>query len=83
MSRDLTAPEHRRMVLDSVRDYLEQLAEEGLEGLPATTATRTAAPKASTPASKPAAPAASALVPGDASSRAADTSSPRPAPAPM
>ena len=35
MSRDLSAPEHRRLLLDSVRDYLSQLAEEGLEGLPA------------------------------------------------
>ncbi len=35
MSRDLSAPEHRRLMLDSVRDYLDQLAEEGLEGLPA------------------------------------------------
>jgi uracil-DNA glycosylase len=35
MSRDPTAPEYRRLVLDSVRDYLAQLAEEGLEGLPA------------------------------------------------
>jgi len=34
MGRDLMAPE-RRLLLDSVRDYLAQLAEEGLEGLPA------------------------------------------------
>ncbi len=34
MSRELSAPEHRRLMLDSVRDYLDQLAEEGLEGLP-------------------------------------------------
>ncbi len=31
------------MMLDSVRDYLEQLAEEGLEGLPATIACEPAA----------------------------------------
>ncbi len=75
MSRDLTAPEQRRLVLDSVRDYLEQLAEEGLEGLPAATLARAAAPKAS-------ADAASALAPGGASSRAtAAASPPRPAPA--
>ncbi|MFZ1122641.1 MAG: uracil-DNA glycosylase [Candidatus Binataceae bacterium] len=76
MSRDLSAPEQRRLVLDSVRDYLEQLAEEGLEGLPATT-TRATAPKA-------AAPAASALAPDGVSSRApAAASPPRPAPAPI
>jgi uracil-DNA glycosylase len=28
-------PPDRRLLLDSVRDYMEQLAEEGLEGLPA------------------------------------------------
>jgi uracil-DNA glycosylase family 4 len=75
MSRELSAPEQRRLLLDSVRDYLEQLAEEGLEGLPATAPTRTAAPKA-------AAPAASALAPDGVSSRAAAASPPRPAPAP-
>jgi uracil-DNA glycosylase family 4 len=83
MSRDLTAPEHRRMVLDSVRDYLEQLAEEGLEGLPATAPARTAAPKAAAPAAKPQARAASTPAPDDPSSRAAAASSPRPAPAPI
>ena len=46
MSRDLTAPEQRRLLLDSVRDYLGQLAEEGLEGLPGTPTGRAAAPKA-------------------------------------
>jgi uracil-DNA glycosylase family 4 len=75
MSREHSAPEQRRLLLDSVRDYLEQLAEEGLEGLPATAPTRTAAPKA-------AAPAASALAPDGISSRAAAASPPRPAPAP-
>jgi uracil-DNA glycosylase len=83
MSRDLTAPEHRRMVLDSVRDYLEQLAEEGLEGLPATTPARIAAPKAAAPAVKPQARAASTPAPDDPSSRAAAASSPRPASAPI
>src|SRR5262249_3239564 len=34
MSRDPSAPEHRRLLLDSIRDYLSQLTEEGLEGLP-------------------------------------------------
>jgi uracil-DNA glycosylase len=75
MSRDLTAPEHRRIVLDSVRDYLEQLAEEGLEGLPATTPARAAAPKAAAPAAKLEAPAAPRVAP--------DGASPRPAPAPV
>jgi uracil-DNA glycosylase len=76
MSRDLSAPEQRRRLLDSVRDYLEQLVEEGLEGLPATP-TRAAAPKA-------AAPPASALASDGISSRAAGVASPpRPAPAPI
>jgi uracil-DNA glycosylase len=83
MRRDLTAPEHRRMVLDSVRDYLEQLAEEGLEGLPAATPARTTAPKAAASAAKLEAPAASASAPEGVSSRAAVASSPRPAPAPI
>ena len=80
MSRDLTAPEQRRLMLDSVRDYLGQLAEEGLEGLPAPSA------PARAPAAKAAAPAASALVPDGASSRAAaasPASQSRPAPAPI
>ena len=34
MGRDLSAPESRRLLFDSVRDYLNQLAEEGLTGLP-------------------------------------------------
>jgi DNA polymerase len=83
MSRDLTAPEHRRMVLDSVRDYLAQLAEEGLEGLPATMPARLTAPKAAATAAKPQARAASTPAPDDPSSRAAAVSSPRPAPAPI
>jgi uracil-DNA glycosylase len=69
MSRDLSAPEQRRLLLDSVRDYLEQLAEEGLEGLPAAATTRAAARKA-------AAPAAAALAPEGASSRAPATAPP-------
>ena len=79
MSRDLSAPEQRRLLLDSVRDYLEQLAEEGLEGLPATAPTRAAAPKA-------AVPAASALAHDGVSSRdaaAGAASPPRPASAPI
>jgi uracil-DNA glycosylase family 4 len=77
MSRDLSAPEQRRLLLDSIRDYLEQLAEEGLEGLPVTARTLTAAPKA-------AAPAASALAPDGVSSRSAGAPSPsRPASAPI
>ncbi len=71
------------MVLDSVRDYLEQLAEEGLEGLPTTTPVRTAAPKAAAPAAKPESLAASALAPTGASSRVVAPSAPRPAPAPI
>jgi uracil-DNA glycosylase len=74
MSRDPTLPEQRRLVLDSIRDYLGQLAEEGLEGLPAPTPARSAATQA--------APAASALAIDGASSRTAATS-PRPAPAPV
>jgi uracil-DNA glycosylase len=80
MSRDLSAPEQRRRLLDSVRDYLEQLAEEGLEGLPATAAPRAAAPKAAAPAAS--ALAASALALDGVSSRAtAAASPPRTAPA--
>jgi DNA polymerase len=75
MSRDPTLPEQRRLVLDSIRDYLGQLAEEGLEGLPAPTPARAAATQA--------APAGSALAIDGASSRAATTSPPRPAPAPV
>jgi uracil-DNA glycosylase len=82
MSRDLSAPEQRRRLLDSVRDYLEQLAEEGLEGLPATAAPRAAAPKAAAPAAS--ALEASAPAPDGVSSRAAAAASPsRPAPAPI
>ena len=86
MSRDLPAPEQRRLVLDSVRDYLEQLAEEGLEGLPAAPATRAAAPSAAAaatapvaPRAKPAARAASALATDGVSTRAAADVSPPPA----
>jgi uracil-DNA glycosylase family 4 len=46
MSRELTAPELRRLMFDSVRDYLAQLAEEGLGGLPAPAAVRAVAPQA-------------------------------------
>jgi uracil-DNA glycosylase family 4 len=81
MSRDLSAPEHRRMVLDSVRDYLEQLAEEGLEGLPAPARPATPAPAAA-PAAKLEAPATPARAPEGASSPAAALP-PRPAPAPI
>ena len=75
MSRDPTLPEHRRLVLDSIRDYLGQLAEEGLEGLPAPTTIRAAA--------KRTASAASPLAVDGATTRAAATSPPRPAPAPV
>jgi len=71
------------MVLDSVRDYLEQLAEEGLEGLPATATARPAAPKAAAPAAKLEAPATPARAPEGASSPAAAALPPRPAPAPI
>jgi DNA polymerase len=79
MSRDLSAPEQRRLLLDSVRDYLEQLAEEGLEGLPATAPTRAAAPKAAVPAAS--VPARDGVSSRDAAARAA--SPPRPASAPI
>ena len=65
MSRDLSAPEQRRLMLDSVRDYLEQLAEEGLEGLPST-APRTAAPGPGAVGAKPAASAARPSAPDGA-----------------
>jgi uracil-DNA glycosylase len=83
MSGDPTAPERRRLMLDSVRDYLEQLAEEGLEGLPATATTRAAAPQAAAAAPRPAAVATPALVSDGVSSRTAAALPPRPAPAPM
>lgn len=79
MSRDLSAPEQRRLLLDSVRDYLEQLAEEGLEGLPATAPTRAAAPKAAVPAAS--VPARDGVSSRDAAGGAA--SKPRPASAPI
>jgi DNA polymerase len=79
MSRDLNAPEQRRLLLDSVRDYLEQLAEEGLEGLPATAPTRAAAPKAAVPAAS--VPARDGVSSRDAAAGAA--SPPRPASAPI
>ena len=75
MSRDLSAPEQRRLMLDSVRDYLEQLAEEGLEGLPST-APRTAAPGPGAVGAKPPASAARPAAPDGASARAAAASSP-------
>jgi DNA polymerase len=79
MSRDLSAPEQRRLLLDSVRDYPEQLAEEGLEGLPATAPTRAAAPKAAVPAAS--VPARDGVSSRDAAAGAA--SPPRPASAPI
>ncbi len=81
MSRDLSAPEQRRLMLDSVRDYLEQLAEEGLEGLPSTTP-RTAAPSPGAVDAKPAASAAKPSAPDGASARAAAASSPDSTPPP-
>ena len=81
MSRDLSAPEQRRLMLDSVRDYLEQLAEEGLEGLPLTTP-RTAAPSPGAVGVKPAASAARPSAPDRASARAAAASSPDSTPPP-
>ncbi|HVB80931.1 MAG TPA: uracil-DNA glycosylase [Candidatus Binataceae bacterium] len=75
MSRDPTAPERRRLVLDSVRDYLGQLVEEGLEGLPATAAAPAAtkplaaAPGRVAPAAAGAAPPRSASAPAELLSR--------------
>ena len=69
MSRDLSAPEHRRLMLDSVRDYLDQLAEEGLEGLPAERSRGTSQ-------------AATKVVPRS-SDVLSPTPAPRPAPAPI
>jgi len=79
MSRELSAPEHRRLLLDSVRDYLSQLAEEGLEGLPASEAIIAAGKTASV--SKPQASAAAAVSSTGGSVRAAASPSP-PAPLP-
>jgi uracil-DNA glycosylase len=79
MSRDLSAPEQRHLLLDSVRDYLEQLAEEGLEGLPAMAPTRSTAPKAAVPAAS--VPARDGVSSRDAAAGAA--SPPRPASAPI
>jgi len=79
MSRELSAPEHRRLLLDSVRDYLSQLAEEGLEGLPASEAIIAAGKTASV--SKPRASAAAAVSSTGGSVRAAASPSP-PAPLP-
>jgi uracil-DNA glycosylase len=76
MSRDLSAPEHRRLLLDSVRDYLSQLAEEGLEGLPAS-APRAAIVTPDKPASV-AKPPAPAPAPVSSAAPAAAASSPRP-----
>ena len=82
MSRDLSAPEQRRLMLDSVRDYLEQLAEEGLEGLPSMRP-RTAAPGPDAVGAKPAASAAARpYAPDGASARAAAASSPGSTPPP-
>ncbi|HEY2524510.1 MAG TPA: uracil-DNA glycosylase family protein [Candidatus Binataceae bacterium] len=77
MSRDLSAPEHRRLLLDSVRDYLSQLAEEGLEGLPARDAVSAAGQRASV--SKP--PPSATAAPSSAGGSARTASSP-PAPLP-
>ncbi|MGH7913686.1 MAG: uracil-DNA glycosylase [Candidatus Binataceae bacterium] len=83
MSRNPIAPEQRRLVLDSIHDYLEQLVEEGVEGLPTTTRACAAAPKTAAhpvaPAARRAMPDAPAIVPDGVSSRAAAASSPRPA----
>ena len=56
MSREVSAGD-RRLLLDSISDYLAQLAEEGLEGVPNAPSTAAAAPApAIEPAAKPAAP---------------------------
>jgi uracil-DNA glycosylase len=74
MSRDPAPPERqRRLLLDSIRDYLGQLAEEGLEGLPAPAPARLSAPAAATPAD-------SALATDGAAPRAMAAARPRPAP---
>ena len=41
---NFSAPPDRRALIASLRDYVEQLREEGMEGLPASTATHSAAP---------------------------------------
>jgi uracil-DNA glycosylase family 4 len=79
MGRDLTPPE-RRLLLDSVRDYLAQLAEEGLEGLP------TAAPARATPQAMPSVVRPAPVPTPSSNAQAAPPpliSAPRPAPAPV
>jgi DNA polymerase len=53
---NFSAPPDRRALIASLRDYVEQLREEGMEGLPASPATHSAAPPragAIAPASAP------------------------------
>jgi uracil-DNA glycosylase len=87
MGRDPITPE-RRLLLDSIRDYLAQLAEEGIEGLPVTTPVRAraaaamAAPAAISAAeSARTAPEAMRADPRP-SAPLAKSSKPRPAPMP-
>jgi uracil-DNA glycosylase len=88
MGRDPIVPE-RRLLLDSVRDYLAQLAEEGVEGLPLATPARVhdGAVLAAPPAMPPAQSGQMALgvTHGGATSsaRSPAAAAQRPAPAPI
>ena len=84
MSRESAPPDHeRRVLLDSIRDYLGQLAEEGLEGLPTQAFTHLPAPAAAS-AFTSAAPVDSAIATsGAAASRATVPEQPRPAAVPL
>lgn len=78
MGRDLTVPEHR-LLLDSVRDYLAQLAEEGVEGLPIATPPRASDPtERAAPLAMPSARSEQMAL--GASRPGAASSAPRPAP---
>lgn len=85
MSRDPAPPERqRRLLLDSIRDYLGQLAEEGLEGLPAPASTALSTPAAARSAPAPVASIDSAsAVDDDAAPRAMGAAPARPAAAPV
>lgn len=85
MSRNPAPPERRRgLLLDSIRDYLGQLAEEGLEGLPAPASTPLSTPAAARSAPAPVASIDSAsAVDDDAAPRTMVAAPARPAAAPV
>jgi uracil-DNA glycosylase family 4 len=86
MSRDLTAPERRRLLFDSVRDYLDQMAEEGMNGLPRSESSQLAAQSAGMPQSpaSPNAPRYGGLSAGEGiPSRVRADAAPSASPAPL